>query len=121
MRHSLERSAEAIALSQSMLAATVDAIPGREVLQVLGLVRGSTVRAADLAADVRAWMKNMVGGEVPEYTKLLAESREQALDRMLAQAKAMGANAVLGVRLQSDEIAQGCAEILAYGTAVVLS
>ncbi len=105
---------------RSILTATIEAIPGREVLRVIGLVRGSTVRAADLTDDVRAWMKNLVGGEISEYTKLLAESREQALDRMLAQAKALGANAVLGVRIQSDEIGQGCAEILAYGTAVVL-
>ena len=103
-----------------MILATTDALPGREIAQVLGLVRGSTVRAAPATQDVQAWFKNIVGGEIGEYTKLLAEAREQALDRMTAEARARGADAVLGLRFASSEIADGAAEILAYGTAVKL-
>jgi uncharacterized protein YbjQ (UPF0145 family) len=84
-------------------------------------VRGSSVRACAVPLDVAATLKNLVGGEIPEYTKLLAEAREQALDRMLAQARTLGADAVLGVRFCSSEIASGAAELLVYGTAVRLA
>ena len=104
-----------------MILCTTESVPGREVSQTLGLVRGSTVRAAHAATDVQAWLKNLVGGEIEEYTKLLAEAREQALDRMTAEALARGANAVVCVRFASSEITEGAAEVLAYGTAVRLS
>jgi uncharacterized protein YbjQ (UPF0145 family) len=103
-----------------MIVTTTDAIPGRTVREVVGLVRGSTVRGAHLQHDLSAWMKNLVGGEIEEYTKLMAESREQAIDRMVADARAQGADAVVGVRLVTCEITDGAAEILAYGTAVRL-
>ena len=107
-------------MSAPILFVTTDDVPGRKVLKVHGLVRGSSVRARHLGRDLIASMKNIVGGEVEEYTKLLAEAREQALDRMVAEAKAMGANAVLCVRFASSEIAKGAAEVLVYGTAVSL-
>jgi len=103
-----------------MIVTTTDTVPGRSILEVVGLVRGNTVRAAHASEDLSAWMRNLVGGEVTEYTKLLAESREQALDRMRMQALALGAEAVVGVRIATCEIADGAAEILAYGTAVRL-
>jgi uncharacterized protein YbjQ (UPF0145 family) len=103
-----------------MILVTTESIAGREIEKVLGLVRGSTVRGAPATEDVQAWFKNVVGGEIDEYTKLLAESREQALDRLIAEARARGADAVVGLRLTSSEITDGAAEILAYGTAVKL-
>jgi len=103
-----------------MIVVTTDTVPGRHIVATIGLVRGSSVRAAHAGDDVTAYFKNLVGGEVEEYTKLLAESREQALDRMLAEAAARGANAVVGVRFVTCEIAGGCAEMLTYGTAVML-
>lgn len=104
-----------------MIVTTTDVIPGRTIQDTLGLVRGNTVRAADASRDLAAWMKNLVGGEITEYTKLLAESREQALDRMREEARRLGADAVVGVRIATCEIAEGAAEILAYGTAVRLA
>jgi uncharacterized protein YbjQ (UPF0145 family) len=103
-----------------MLVTTIEQVPGKRVLRVLGLVRGTSVRARDLRQDLVAGIRNMVGGEVTEYTKLIAEAREEALDRMCAQAEANGANAVIGVRFASSEVMEGAAELLAYGTAVVL-
>jgi uncharacterized protein YbjQ (UPF0145 family) len=103
-----------------MIVVTTEGVPGRTIVETLGIVRGNTVRAAHVAEDLSAFFKNMVGGEVEEYTKLLAESREQALDRMVAEAAARGAHAVVGVRLVTSEISDGCAELLAYGTAVRL-
>jgi len=104
-----------------MILTTTDGVPGRTILEVVGLVRGNTVRGAHLSHDLSAWMKNLVGGEIEEYTKLMAESREQALDRMAAEAAALGAHAVVGVHLVTCEIDGGAAEILAYGTAVRLA
>ncbi|MCY3004254.1 MAG: YbjQ family protein [Planctomycetota bacterium] len=101
-----------------MIVVTTDSVEGRRVIETLGMVRGNTVRAAHFGRDLGAFFKNLVGGEVEEYTKLLAESREQALDRMIAEATARGANAVVGLRFVTSEIAAGCAELLAYGTAV---
>jgi len=103
-----------------MIVVTTESVPGRRIVETIGVVRGSTVRAAHAGDDVTAYFKNLVGGEVEEYTKLFAESREQALDRMLAEAAARGADAVVGLRFVTCEIAAGCAEILAYGTAVKL-
>ena len=104
-----------------MILATSDAVPGREITEVIGLVRGNAVRARHIGRDIGALLKNVVGGEIPEYTKLLAEVREQALDRMCAEARVRGADAVVALRFASCEIASGAAEILAYGTAVRLA
>jgi uncharacterized protein YbjQ (UPF0145 family) len=103
-----------------MIVTTTDTLPDRAIRDVVGLVRGSAVRGAHAGDDLSAWMKNFVGGEIPEYTKLLAESREQALDRMRDEARALGADAVVGVRLATSRITDGAAEVLAYGTAVRL-
>ena len=103
-----------------MILTTTESVPGREIAQTIGLVRGSTVRAAHVGTDAQAWFKNLVGGEIEEYTKLLAEAREQALDRLEAEARARGADAVVGLHFSSCEIASGAAEFLAYGTAVKL-
>jgi uncharacterized protein YbjQ (UPF0145 family) len=104
-----------------MILTTTECVPGRELSETLGLVRGSTVRAAHAGTDMQAWLKNLVGGEIEEYTKLLAEAREQALDRLMAEAHARGADAVVGLRFSSCEIADGAAEFLVYGTAVKLA
>lgn len=98
---------------------TTDAPGDARVVQTLGLVSGSSVRALPAGQDIVALMKNAVGGEIEEYTKLLAQAREQALDRLRAHAEALGANAVVGLRFASSEIALGAAELLAYGTAAV--
>ena len=99
---------------------TTDEVPGYQVERVLGLVRGNTIRARHLGNDIIAGLKTLVGGEISEYTKMMAESREQALDRMRAEAVERGANAVVGMRLTTSTVMQGAAEILAYGTAVVI-
>lgn len=103
-----------------MLVTTTDDAPGHRVVRVLGLVRGNTVRTRNIGADILAGLRNLVGGEVNEYTKMLAQSREQSIDRMRAEALALGANAIVGVRFTTSTVMQGAAEILAYGTAVVL-
>ena len=104
-----------------MIVCTSDEVPGRQITTCLGLVRGSTVRARHLGTDFVAGLKNFVGGEVEEYTKLLAEAREQALDRLIAEAAAKGADAVVALRFSSSEIARGAAEVLVYATAVKLA
>ncbi len=103
-----------------MLLATTDAIPGKTITKCLGLVRGNTIRGRHVGKDILAALRNIVGGEITEYTKLLGESREQALDRMSEEAKKLGANAIVGVRFSTSEVATHAAEILAYGTAVVI-
>ncbi len=103
-----------------MLLATTDMIPGKTITKCLGLVRGNTIRGRHVGKDILALLRNLVGGEITEYTKLLGESREQALDRMAEEAKRLGANAVVGVRFSTAEVATHAAEILAYGTAVVV-
>jgi len=104
-----------------MILVTSDTIPGRDIASSLGVVRGNSVRARHLGRDITALFKNMVGGELEEYTKLMAESREQAIDRMIAQAASLGADAIVCLRFASSEIATGAAEILVYGTAVKLA
>ena len=104
-----------------MLIATSERIESRDITETLGLVRGNTIRARHVGTDIVASLRNLVGGEVPEYTKLLAEAREQALDRMVAEAERAGADAIVGVRFATSMVAQGAAEILAYGTAVRLA
>jgi len=103
-----------------MILSTTDTIPGKTITKHLGLVRGNTIRARHVGKDILAGLRNLVGGEVTEYTKLLGESREQALDRMVEEAKKLGANAVVGVRFSTSEVMTHAAEILAYGTAVVV-
>ena len=103
-----------------MITATIDNVPGRKIVEVLGTVRGNTVRARHVGKDIAAVFKNVVGGEIDDYTKLMAESREQSFDRMLAEARARGADAVVGIRYATSAISSGAAEILVYGTAVKL-
>lgn len=103
-----------------MIVTTSIDVPGRKITETLGVVRGNAVRGAHLGRDVSAFFKNLVGGEIAEYTKLLAESREQSLDRMVAEAQARGADAIINVRFATSQIAAGAAEFLAYGTAVKL-
>ncbi len=102
-----------------MILATVHKVPGYRVKEVLGLAKGNTIRAQHLGEDIVAFFKNMVGGEISEYTKMVAEAREQALDRMVEDARAQGADAVIGVKF-TNSLMQGAAELLAYGTAVKL-
>ncbi len=101
-----------------MIITSSDFIAGKEVKKTFGLVKGNTVRARNLGKDILAIFKNMIGGEIEEYTKLMAESREQALDRMTEEAKALGANAIISCRFTTSYIMQNAAEILVYGTAV---
>lgn len=98
--------------------ATTDELPGYRIVETLGLVRGNTIRTRHVGTDIVAVVKTLFGGEISEYTKMLAESREQALDRMRAHAVSIGGNAVVGVRFTTSTVMQGAAEILAYGTAV---
>src|SRR5690606_23110652 len=95
-------------------------VGGKRIVRVLGLVRGNTIRARHIGRDILAGLRNLVGGEIHEYTKLLAESREQALDRMLEEARGLGANAVVGVNFTTSMVQMGAAELLAFGTAVVV-
>jgi uncharacterized protein YbjQ (UPF0145 family) len=104
-----------------MILVTSDEVPGRLVVRVLGLVRGNTIRARHFGKDILAHLRNAAGGEIHEYTKLMAEAREQAIDRMSEEARALGANAVVAVRFQTSEIMDGAAEMMCYGTAVELA
>ena len=103
-----------------MIVTTTEKIPNEEISEILGIARGSTVRARNIGRDIFAGLKNIIGGELSEYTKLQAESREQALQRMIKDAESLGADAVINVRITTSMIMQGVAEILAYGTAVKL-
>jgi uncharacterized protein YbjQ (UPF0145 family) len=103
-----------------MILTTIHEIPEKKVVKTLDLVKGNTIRARNLGRDIIATFKNIVGGEIEEYTKLLAESREQAVDRMIASAEELGANAIVGIRFSTSEIMQGAAEIMVYGTAVIV-
>lgn len=103
-----------------MLFVTTESIIGKEITESLGTVRGSTVRARNIGRDFFAGLKNIVGGEISEYTQLLADSREQAIKRMLDDANKLGADAIVNVRFTTSNVMQGAAEILAYGTAVKL-
>ena len=103
-----------------MIIATSSGVEGRRIIRTLGLVRGNTVRARHLGGDIMAGLRGVVGGEVNEYTKLMAESREQALDRMIDEAHGLGANAIISVRFQTAMVMANTAELLVYGTAVVV-
>ncbi|WP_245866956.1 YbjQ family protein [Oceaniglobus roseus] len=103
-----------------ILVVTTDRVATREIAEVLGLVRGSTVRAKHIGSDIVASLRNLVGGEVREYAQLLAAAREQALDRILEDARRLGADAVVGARMQTSTIGQQASEVVFYGTAVRL-
>ena len=103
-----------------MIIVNTPEIHNKKITETLGIARGSTVRARNVGQDIFAGLKNIIGGEISEYTKLQAQSREQALQRMIEDAERMGANAVINVRLTTSMVMQGCSEILAYGTAVVV-
>jgi len=104
-----------------MIITTTQTVPGKEITEILGVARGSTVRARNVGRDLFAGLKNLVGGEIEEYTKLQAQSREQAMQRMIKDAEVMGADAIIGMRLTTAMVVQGGAEMLAYGTAVKLT
>ena len=101
-----------------MITTTTDFIPNKEIVEVLGIARGSTVRARNIGQDIFAGLKNIVGGEISEYTKLQAQSREQALDRLIKDAENLDADAIINIRFMTSMVMQGASEILAYGTAV---
>lgn len=103
-----------------MLLSNIETIPGRKILKHMGLVQGSSVRAKHVGRDVMASLKNLVGGELKGYTELLRESRDEAIGRMVKEARSVGANAILNIRLSTSTITTGAAEVMAYGTAVLL-
>ena len=103
-----------------MLLATTNTIEGKKIVKTIGLVKGNTIRARHIGKDIMAGLRNLIGGEVSEYTKMMAESREQALDRMIADAESQGANAVIQMRFATSMVMQSASEILAYGTAVIV-
>ena len=103
-----------------MIIVTSETIPGQRIVKTLGIVRGNTVRARHVGKDIMAGLRNLVGGEILEYAKLTAESREQSIDRLAAEAESLGANAVIATRFTTSMIAQGAAELLAIGTAVIV-
>jgi uncharacterized protein YbjQ (UPF0145 family) len=103
-----------------MLMSTTEMIEGRKIVKHLGLVRGNTIRARHIGRDIMAGIRNIVGGEITDYTKMMAESREQALDRMVENAQSLGANAIVGIKFTTSMIMSMASEILAYGTAVVV-
>ena len=104
----------------TMILVNTPTITNKAIVETLGIARGSTVRARNVGQDIFAGLKNIIGGEISEYTKLQAQSREQALQRMIEDAEKMGANAIVNVRLTTSMVMQGCSEILAYGTAVII-
>ena len=103
-----------------MIISTTESVPGKEVSEILGLVKGNTVRARNIGRDIFAGLRNIVGGEIDEYTKLLSQSREQAISRMVEEAVSLNADAVINVRITTSMVMQASSEILAYGTAVKL-
>ena len=101
-----------------MILTNLNTVPGQTIIEHFGLVQGSTVRAKHVGRDIMAGLKNLVGGELTGYTELLQDSREEAMQRMQQQAEALGANAILNIRFATSSVAQGAAELFAYGTAV---
>ena len=104
-----------------MLIVTTESIPGKEIIDVKGLVKGSTVRSKNIGKDIGSSFKNLVGGELNSYNEMLTEARQIAIGRMVEDAKAQGANAIVGLRLMSSSVMAGAAEMVAYGTAVVIN
>ncbi len=103
-----------------MIVTTTETIAGKKIVRTLGLVRGNTIRARHIGKDIKAVFRHLIGGEITEYTKLMGESREQAIDRLVENAKALEANAVVALRLTTSMLMGGAAEIVSYGTAVVV-
>ena len=103
-----------------MIILTIENVPGKEIKEVKGLVKGSTVRCKNIGRDITASFKNLVGGEMSGYNDMLTEARQIAIGRMVVEAEALGANAIIGMKLMSSAIAAGAAEMVAYGTAVVV-
>jgi uncharacterized protein YbjQ (UPF0145 family) len=103
-----------------MIMVSCDEIPGKRIIKTLGLVRGNTIRARNIGRDIMAMLRGVVGGEITDYTKMIAEAREQALDRMVAEAEKLGGNAIVAVRFGTAQMMTSAAEILSYGTAVVI-
>jgi uncharacterized protein YbjQ (UPF0145 family) len=103
-----------------MIITTSDQIDGKKVTKTIGLVKGNTIRARHIGRDIMAGLRGVVGGEITEYTKMMAESREQAIQRMIEDAEKQGANAIVGMRFTTSMVMQNASEILAYGTAVVI-
>lgn len=103
-----------------MIVTTTATIHGKRVVRTLGLVRGNTIRTRHVGRDITAALRNLVGGEISEYTKLFAEAREQAIDRMVEEAESLGANAVVEIRFSTAEVMSGAAELMVYGTALVV-
>ncbi len=103
-----------------MIVTTTGTIPGKRIVRTLGLVRGNTIRARHVGRDIVAGLRNIIGGEISEYTKLFAEAREQSLDRMVEEARGLGANAVVELRFTTSMVMNAAAELLVYGTAVVI-
>jgi uncharacterized protein YbjQ (UPF0145 family) len=103
-----------------MIVVTTNQVDGRPIVRTLGIVRGSTIRARHVGSDITAVLRNLVGGEIHEYVKLMGEAREQAIDRMIEEAGDLGANAILGVRFATSMIMSGAAELMVYGTAVII-
>jgi uncharacterized protein YbjQ (UPF0145 family) len=103
-----------------MIMVSCDEIPGKRIIKTLGLVRGNTIRARHIGRDIMAKLRGIVGGEITDYTKMIAEAREQALDRMAVEAEMLGANAIVAVRFGTAEMMTSAAEILVYGTAVLI-
>jgi len=103
-----------------MIIVTTESVQGHRIVKTLGLVRGNTIRARHIGKDIKAVFRNIIGGEITDYTKLMAESREQAMDRMIAHAEQLGGNAIVAARFATSELMGGAAEFLCYGTAVVI-
>lgn len=103
-----------------MIVATTENIAGKKIVKTLGLVKGNTIRARHFGRDIAAAFRNVVGGEIKDYTKMMAESREQSLDRMIEEAKKLGANAITMVRFSTSSMMQSAAELVVYGTAVLV-
>ena len=103
-----------------MIITTTDRVEGRRIVKTLGLVKGSTIRARHVGRDIMASLRHLVGGEITDYTEMMAVAREEAINRMVEEAKKLGANAVIGVRFTTSMVMSGAAEILAYGTAVIV-
>jgi len=107
-------------MNKGLIISTIEEIPGKKVVKILGVVRGSTVRARNIGRDIGAGFKNLVGGEIKTYTEMTAHARDEAFNRMVNDAINLGADAVIGVRFMTSMVMQGASEMLAYGTAVKL-
>ena len=107
-------------MKSGIIVVSSNGIEGKKIVKTLGLVKGNTIRARHIGRDIMAGLRGVIGGEIKEYTKLMAESREQAMERMVENARALGANAIVGVRFTTSMVMSGAAELLVYGTAVVV-